>query len=71
MQRRPARIKHVLALLGRLARDTRGGTAIEYGLIIALCVLAMFAALQGVADVTIRLWDDVSAKSEKAHQSTR
>jgi pilus assembly protein Flp/PilA len=69
MHRRPARIKRSLAFLGRLARDSRGGTAIEYGLIIALCVLALVAALQGVADVTIRMWDNVSAKSARAHQT--
>jgi Flp pilus assembly protein, pilin Flp len=42
-----------------LMRDTRGATAVEYGLIIALIVLAMMAALRGVANETNGLWATV------------
>ncbi len=51
----------------RLARDTRGATAIEYGLIIALVVLVMFAALQLTANATIDMWTNVSTKVANAH----
>ncbi len=46
--------------LFRLARDQRGATAIEYGLIISLIVLAMMGALNLVANTTIGMWDNVA-----------
>ena len=45
-----------------LLRDTRGATAIEYGLIVALIVIAMMAALQGVANENTGLWATVKQK---------
>ena len=39
-----------------LLRDTRGATALEYGLIVALIVIAVIVALQGVADENTGLW---------------
>lgn len=50
----------------RLARDVRGGTAVEYGFILALIVLAMIASFQGLANVTTGMWSDVSEKVQKA-----
>ena len=44
----------------RLLRDDRGATAVEYGLIVTLIVIAMMAALQNVADETNGLWAVVS-----------
>ena len=38
----------------RLLRDNRGATAIEYGLIVALIVIAIIVAMQGVAGETNR-----------------
>jgi pilus assembly protein Flp/PilA len=35
----------MIELLGKLARDRKGATAIEYGLIAAFIALAMIAAL--------------------------
>lgn len=46
----------------KLLRDTRGATAIEYGLIVALIVIAMIVALQGVADENTGLWARVTQK---------
>ena len=43
-----------------LSRDAKGATAIEYGLICALIVVTMMAALQGVASVTNGMWNNVS-----------
>lgn len=48
--------------LAQLLADRRGATAIEYGLIIAMIVLAMFAALTQFAETTIGLWDEVEEK---------
>lgn len=42
-----------------LGRDTRGATAVEYGLILALMFLAMVSALQSVGDQTIAMWTKV------------
>lgn len=51
----------------RLASDRRGGTAIEYGLILALVVLVMFVSLQALAGVTTDMWSNVSSKVQNAH----
>jgi pilus assembly protein Flp/PilA len=51
--------------LRRLAEDKRGATAIEYGLIVALIVLAMFSALAGVGTETIALWSKVADQYER------
>jgi pilus assembly protein Flp/PilA len=45
----------------RLIRDTRAATAIEYGLIVALIVIAMIAGLQIFASGAIGMWNSVSA----------
>ena len=54
------------AQLKRIVADTSGATAIEYGLIVSLVVLAMVGALQGVANATIDMWTDVEAKTTEA-----
>lgn len=46
--------------LGRVARDERGATAIEYGLIVSLVVIAMISALTNVANTTTGMWNNVS-----------
>lgn len=40
--------------------NERGATAVEYGLIVAMIVIAMVAALTQVAATTTGLWDNVS-----------
>ena len=49
-------------MLRRLARSRKGATAVEYGLILALVVLTMLAALQGLAGTTTGMWNNVSSK---------
>jgi pilus assembly protein Flp/PilA len=44
----------------RLVRDTRGVSAVEYSLILALIVLAMLAGLSSFANATISMWNGVS-----------
>lgn len=50
----------------KLLRDCSGATAVEYGLIVALIVIAIFGAVKGVADENTGLWayviERVSAK---------
>lgn len=48
-----------ILILKSLLRDTRAATAVEYGLIIAMIVLAMIAALQDVANAIITMWEGV------------
>ena len=50
----------------RLLMDNRGATAVEYGLIAALIVIAMITALQGLATETVNMWGGVQTKVENA-----
>lgn len=47
-------------LIERLAQDEQGATAVEYGLIVSLIVIAMISALGNVAGSTINMWNNVS-----------
>ena len=55
--------------LRQFARNTKGATAIEYGLIVSLIVLAMVGALTLVANSTIGMWNDVSENVAEAGRS--
>ena len=60
-------MRHWTLPLLRLLRDLRGATAVEYGLILAMIVLAMFGALQSVGTQTGSMWTNISAKVLSAH----
>jgi pilus assembly protein Flp/PilA len=49
-------LKHTLL---RLMRDRRAATAVEYGLICSLILIAIMVAVQGVASETNRMWTRV------------
>lgn len=49
----------------RLRSDDRGATAIEYGLIAALIVVAMSAALATLAGATVNKMDYVASEVSK------
>jgi pilus assembly protein Flp/PilA len=49
-------------ILGRLIRDDAGATAIEYGLIVSLIVIALISSMSLVADEDTGLWAIVSGK---------
>lgn len=53
--------------LKRIGTDKSGATAIEYGLIAALIVIAMMGALNGVAGETISMWTTISDKLESTN----
>lgn len=59
----PQRLRRAVA---RLAGDRRAATAVEYGLILALIVLAMFGALSEMAGVTVGMWNNTSTKVTNA-----
>jgi len=56
----------IKSILQHVSQDKRGATAVEYALILAMIVLFMLVALNGVASETIRLWTGVSQKSADA-----
>ena len=51
-------IRYVLRML---ATSERGATAIEYGLIAALIVIAMMAGVNGLGGGVGGMWSDISA----------
>ena len=55
-----------IKFIKRLLKDNRGATAVEYGLIAALIVIAMITALQGLATETVNMWTGVQTKVENA-----
>ena len=55
-------MRHWVSILKQLRADQRAATAVEYGLIIAMIVLAMFAGLQAVGSTTAGMWNNVSTK---------
>lgn len=67
MRRHPSWTKLPFAgLLRRMLRDTRAATAIEYGLIVSLVVIAMIASFMTVADTTTGMWNNISSKVSNA-----
>jgi pilus assembly protein Flp/PilA len=46
----------MLCLLNRIRRDVKGATAVEYGLIVALIVIAIITSLESVANENTGLW---------------
>ncbi|WP_443027130.1 Flp family type IVb pilin [Sphingomonas sp. LB3N6] len=52
--------------LSRFLRNTRGATAIEYGLILAFVVIAMIVGLTALANSTTGMWNTVDTKVRTA-----
>lgn len=59
-------MRRTLLIIRQLCHDSRAATAVEYGLIVALMVLAMLGGLQLFADSTIGMWNNVSTKVASA-----
>jgi pilus assembly protein Flp/PilA len=53
-------------ILFDLLRNQRGATAVEYGLICAMIVIAMLTALGAVAEQSVATWDYITEKSQDA-----
>jgi pilus assembly protein Flp/PilA len=53
-----------IRILQHLLRDSRGATAIEYGLIVSLIVIAIIASMSSVADENTGLWAHVKDSIE-------
>ncbi|PNU05283.1 Flp family type IVb pilin [Novosphingobium guangzhouense] len=53
-------------LLKTIIENRDGASTVEYGMILAFIVLAVFATLQGVASQTVSMWNTVATKSSAA-----
>jgi len=53
-------------LLKSIAGDTSGATAVEYGLIVSLIVIAIISAVQAVAGETIEMWQNIEDETTQA-----
>jgi pilus assembly protein Flp/PilA len=49
-----------------LMRSRKAATAVEYGFLLALVVLAIMASLTTLGSTTIELWNGISTKVQKA-----
>ena len=56
----------IRTILRNLARDTRGATAIEYGLIVALIAIACVGALSNLGGGSKGMWTKLSNKVQDA-----
>jgi pilus assembly protein Flp/PilA len=57
-----------MRLLAQLIRDTKAASAVEYGLICALIVIAVISGINAVASQTITMWNDVAENVNSAVQ---
>jgi pilus assembly protein Flp/PilA len=55
-----------MRFMNKIAADTKGATAVEYSLIIALVCLAMIGALIALAEGTSSMWGGVSTSITEA-----
>ena len=60
----------VQTFLAKLRADVRGTSAVEMGLICAMIVITIIAAMRGVAAETIGLWNTVETTSANAINGT-
>ena len=60
----------LFSFLLALKSDTRGATAVEYGLIVSLIVIAIITAIKGVATENVRMWNDIKSTSANAIAGT-
>ena len=52
--------------LKHIGNDSRGATAVEYGLIVSLVVIAMVGALQAVANANTGIWSTIQDDATEA-----
>ena len=52
----------MLGHLRALARNNRGATAIEYGLIVALIFIAILVGVKNAASSTITMWNNIATR---------
>ena len=60
-------MRALMRLVSNLRRDRKGATAVEYGFILALIVIAIMAAVIELGATTTGLWTNISTKVQAAH----
>lgn len=60
----------ITAIVSELVHDEQGTSAVEMGLICALIVLVMLSALQGFANQSETIWNDVATKVANSNHSS-
>jgi len=55
----------------QILHDTRGTSAVEYGIICGMIVIGLVSAIAGVAEETSKVWSGVADKSQEAINQTR
>ena len=66
VDQREGGVSAIRKMLRMLGADERGATAIEYGLIAALIVVAMIGGLQQLGGGVGGKWSDINAKVQAA-----
>lgn len=56
----------LIRFISRLMRCHAGISTIEYGMILAFIVIAIFASLQALAGQTVTMWNDIARKQATA-----
>jgi len=56
----------LLSMLARLMHDRRAATAVEYGLLCSLIIIAIMLSVQGVASETNIMWTKVGTTMQQA-----
>ncbi len=64
----PLRSKRIGRFLLRIARERAGSSGVEYGFILAVIVLIVFAAIVQMGDVTQRMWSNINSRVASASQ---
>lgn len=59
-----------IAAFTRMLRDEKGATAIEYGLIAGLIVLAIVGGMKAFANEAITMWNLISDEVQNAGSDT-
>lgn len=52
----------IIQIMQQLLRDNRGATAVEYGLIVSLVIIAIIVGMQFVADGNSDMWNYVGTR---------
>ncbi|MEE4207026.1 MAG: Flp family type IVb pilin [Erythrobacter sp.] len=56
----------IFAFLKHIGNDKSGATAVEYGLIVSLVVIALVGSVQALGDSTEGMWGEVMEASNEA-----
>jgi len=58
----------IASFLKQIGKDNSGATAIEYGLIVSLIVIAIIGALNSFAAESIQMWGTITNEYQNATQ---